>query len=127
VDNGPEFISKSLDWWAYFNEVKLDFSRPGRPTDNAYIESFNGRLRQECLNQHWFLSMADAQERIDHWRKDYNEQRPHSALDNRTPKEFAKLFPRLAWEKPKTLASQVDQTWGQGQPETILSLTLEQV
>ena len=92
VDNGPEFISKSLDWWAYFNDVELDFSRPGKPTDNAYIESFNGRFRQECLNQHWFLSMTDAQQRIDQWRKDYNEQRPHSALDNRTPKEFANLF-----------------------------------
>lgn len=92
VDNGPEFISKSLDWWSYFNGVKLDFSRPGKPTDNAYIESFNGRLRQECLNEHWFLSLADAQERIDVWKKDYNEQRPHSALGNRTPREFAKDF-----------------------------------
>ena len=92
VDNGSEFISKSLDWWAYFNRVKLDFSRPGKPTDNAYIESFNGKFRQECLNQHWFLSLADAQERIDVWRKDYNDQRPHSALENRTPKEFAKRF-----------------------------------
>ena len=62
VDNGPEFISKSLDWWAYFNNVTLDFSRLGKPTDNAYIESFNGRVRQECLNQHWFLNMEDAQE-----------------------------------------------------------------
>lgn len=92
VDNGPEFISKSLDWWAYFNGVKLDFSRPGKPTDNAYIESFNGRLRQECLNEHWFLSLEDAQQRMDIWRKDYNEQRPHSALGQRTPKEFAKIL-----------------------------------
>jgi len=90
VDNGPEFISKSLDWWAYFNKVTLDFSRPGKPTDNAHIESFNGRVRQECLNQHWFLSLEDAQERIDHWRLDYNEHRPHSSLGNRTPSEFAK-------------------------------------
>ncbi|QEG18229.1 Integrase core domain protein [Gimesia maris] len=65
VDNGPEFISKSLDWWAYFNNVTLDFSRLGKPTDNAFIESFNGRLRQECLNQHWFLSLEDAQEKLD--------------------------------------------------------------
>ena len=64
VDNGPEFISKSLDWWAYWNKVKLDFSRPGKPTDNAVIESFNGRLRQECLNQNWFLSLEDAQEKL---------------------------------------------------------------
>ena len=90
VDNGPEFISKSLDWWAYFNEVKLDFSRPGKPTDNAFIESFNGRFRQECLNQHWFLSLEDAQERADLWRTDYNANRPHSALGDQTPRQFAK-------------------------------------
>lgn len=89
VDNGPEFISKSLDWWAYFNEVKLDFSRPGKPTDNAYIESFNGRVRQECLNEHWFISLEDAQEKLDDWREDYNQHRPHSALGNATPVEFA--------------------------------------
>lgn len=80
VDNGPEFISKSLDWWAYFNDVKLDFSCPGKPTDNAYIESFNGRLRQECLNEHWFISLEDAQQKLDVWRDDYNGIRPHSAL-----------------------------------------------
>jgi putative transposase len=89
IDNGPEFISKSLDWWAYFNGVELDFSRPGKPTDNAYIESFNGRLRQECLNENWFLTLEDAQQRMDIWRQDYNEQRPHSALGQRTPTEFA--------------------------------------
>ena len=89
VDNGPEFISKSLDWWAYFNKVKLDFSRPGKPTDNALIESFNGKFRTECLNQHWFLSLNEAQAVIDAWRADYNEQRPHSALGNRSPMEFA--------------------------------------
>lgn len=60
VDNGPEFISISLDLWAYFNEVKLDYSRPGKPTDNAFIESFNGRLREECLNQHWFSTLDEA-------------------------------------------------------------------
>ena len=90
VDNGPEFISKSLDWWAYFNGVKLDFSRPGKPTDNAVIESFNGRLRQECLNQHWFLSLDDAQRIVDAWRTDYNEDRPHSSLENLTPAQFAR-------------------------------------
>jgi putative transposase len=90
VDNGPEFISKSLDLWAYWNGVKLDFSRPGKPTDNAFIESFNGKFRQECLNQNWFLSLEDTQERVDAWRRDYNESRPHSALGQRTPTEFAK-------------------------------------
>ena len=90
VDNGPEFISKSLDLWAYWNGVKLDFSRPGKPTDNAFIESFNGKFREECLNQNWFLSLEDAQERVDAWRRDYNEERPHSALGQRSPTEFAK-------------------------------------
>ncbi len=89
VDNGPEFISRSLDLWAYWNGVKLDFSRPGKPTDNAFIESFNGKLRQECLNQHWFLSLEDAQQKMDSWRREYNRERPHSALGNRTPSEFA--------------------------------------
>lgn len=70
VDNGPEFISKEVDLWAYSHGVKLDFSRPGKPTDNAFIESFNGRFRQECLNQHWFLSMEDAIFKIEEWRKD---------------------------------------------------------
>ena len=91
VDNGPEFISKSLDWWAYFNKVKLDFSRPGKPTDNAFIESFNGKFRIERLNQHWFPSLAEAQAEIDSWRADYNGSRPHSALRGRTPNEFAAL------------------------------------
>ena len=89
VDNGPEFISTSLDLWAYFNGVKLDFSRPGKPTDNAFIESFNGRLREECLNQHWFSSLDEARRLTEAWREDYNRQRPHSALGNRTPSEFA--------------------------------------
>lgn len=89
VDNGPEFVSKSLDWWAYFNGVKLDFSRPGKPTDNAFIESFNGKFRQECLNQHWFLSVVEAQKTIEAGREDSNGNRPHSALGNRTPTEFA--------------------------------------
>lgn len=90
VDNGPEFVTKSLDLWAYWNDVELDFSRPGKPTDNTLIESFNGRLRQECLNQHWFLSMDDAQHKLDTWRDDYNNDRPHSALGQQTPIEFAK-------------------------------------
>jgi len=102
VDNGPEFISRSLDWWAYFNGVKLDFSRPGKPTDNAFIESFNGKFRQECLNQHWFLSLEDAQEQVNSWREDYNRRRPHSSLGDRTPVEFAKSFGPGA-PGPKTL------------------------
>lgn len=89
VDNGPEFISKELDLWAYANNVTLDFSRPGKPTDNAFIESFNSCFRQECLNQHWFLSLDDAQEKIEAWRNEYNEVRPHSALGDLTPTFFA--------------------------------------
>ena len=89
VDNGPEFVSKTLDRWAYQNGVTLDFSRPGKPTDNAFVESFNGRLRDECLNAHWFLSLADAKSKIEAWRRHYNESRPHTALGWLTPQEFA--------------------------------------
>jgi len=91
VDNGPEFVSNALDRWAYENKVTLDFSRPGRPIDNAFVESFNGRLREECLNAHWFLSLDDARAKIEAWRTFYNESRPHSALGDRTPREFASL------------------------------------
>ena len=91
VDNGTEFTSAVLDQWAYWNKVTLDFSRPGKPTDNAMIESFNSRLRQECLNEHWFLSVADAQEKLDAWRMDYNGHRPHSSLGNLSPEEFVRL------------------------------------
>ncbi len=77
VDNGPEFRSKVLDQWAYSNGVMFDFSRPGKPTDNAFIEPFNGSIRAECLNENWFLSLDDAKEKIESWRVDYNKQRPH--------------------------------------------------
>lgn len=89
TDNGSEFISKVLDKWAYERGVELDFSRPGKPTDNAVVESFNGRLRQECLNAHWLLSSAGAQAKNEAWRQDYNESCPHSALEWATPAEFA--------------------------------------
>lgn len=89
TDNGSEFISKALDKWAYEHQVTLDFSRPGKPTDNAFIESFNGRFRQECLNTHWFLSLDDAKSKIEAWRREYNESRPHSSLDWMTPSEYA--------------------------------------
>ncbi|MFZ0432031.1 MAG: IS3 family transposase [Candidatus Acidiferrales bacterium] len=89
VDNGPEFVSKVLDQWAYRNGVTLDFSRPGKPTDNAYVESFNGSLRDECLNVNWFLSLQDARGKIEAWRRHYNESRPHSALGDVPPSEFA--------------------------------------
>lgn len=88
VDNGSEFISKALDKWAYDHGVTLDFSRPGKPTDNPYIESFNGSFRDECLNLHWFLSLDDAREKIEEWRTEYNHERPHRALDGLTPHEY---------------------------------------
>jgi putative transposase len=87
VDNGPEFISKELDRWAWENKVTLDFSRPGRPTDNPFIESFNGSFRDECLNTNWFLSLQDAEDKIESYIREYNEFRPHSSLQDRTPQE----------------------------------------
>lgn len=88
VDNVSEFISKALDKWAYDNGVVLDFSRPGKPTDNPFIESFNGSMRDECLNVHWFLLIEDACEKIERWRQEYNRIRPHSSLGDLTPGEF---------------------------------------
>ena len=89
LDNGPEFISKDLDLWAWTHGVVLDFSRPGKPTDNAFAESFNGRVRAECLNAFWFSSLDDARVKCEAWRVDYNEVRPHSSLGNQTPMERA--------------------------------------
>lgn len=89
TDNGPEFTGKDLDQWAYENGVRLERIRPGRPMENGYIESFNGKMREECLNEHWFVDLADARERIKAWRVDYNTARPHSALGYQTPLEFA--------------------------------------
>src|SRR5258706_13750627 len=80
--------AKDLDRWAYWNKVELDYSRPGKPTDNAFIEAFNSRFRQECLNEHWFLTIEDAYSKIEAWRTAYNSERPHSALGYRTPDEF---------------------------------------
>jgi putative transposase len=88
IDNGPEFSGQALDTWAYKNNVKLQFIQPGKPVQNAFIESFNGRFRDECLNENWFLTLAEAKVLIEAWRKDYNENRPHSSLNNLTPLEF---------------------------------------
>jgi len=90
VDNGPEFISKDLDLWAYMNGVTLDFSRPGKPTDNAFVESFNGKFRAECLNTSWFLSLQDARSKCEAWRIDYNEVRPHSSIGHKAPIELVR-------------------------------------
>jgi len=91
VDNGTEFASKAMDLWAYKNGVHLDFIRPGKPVENGYIESFNGKLRDECLNVEVFFTLADARRKLGLWRHDYNHHRPHSALADRTPNEFATI------------------------------------
>ena len=90
VDNGSEFFSKAMDAWAYHNKVQLDFIRPGKPVENAYIESFNGKLRDELLNAHVFSSLLDAREKLEEWRIDYNYQKPHKSLNYSTPVEFSK-------------------------------------
>jgi putative transposase len=99
VDTGPEFTSKALDEWTARNKVKLVFSRPGTPTDNPYIEAFNGRLRAECLSQHWFASLEDARTTIQAWRVEYNTERPHTALNNQAPAVY-----RANWERQQQLA-----------------------
>ena len=88
VDHGTEFQSRALEDWAYRRGVQLDFIRPGKPIENAFIESFNGRLRDECLNVHQFVSITDAQTKIEAWRLDYNQRRPHGSLGHLTPTEF---------------------------------------
>ncbi len=89
TDNGPEFTSRALDRWAYEHCVELQFIQPGKPVQNAFVESFNGTMRNECLNEHWFLDLQDAKELIEAWRIDYNTERPHSSLGGKTPREFA--------------------------------------
>lgn len=91
VDHGTEFTSKALEEWAWQRGIKLDFTRPGKPTDNSHIESFNGRLRDECLNVNQFLSIEDAKEKIEAWRLDYNHHRPHGSLGHLTPSEFIQI------------------------------------
>ncbi|MCR0984992.1 IS3 family transposase [Roseomonas pecuniae] len=91
ADNGAEFTGRLVDLWAYHHGTRIDFSRPGKPTDNAFIETFNGSLRDECLNLHWFETLAEARREIEAWRRDYNESRPHMALGQRTPQEYRSL------------------------------------
>jgi putative transposase len=92
VDNGSEFVSRAMEAWAYQYRVDLDFIRPGRPVENGYIESFNGRLRDECLNVEVFFALADVREKLERWRQDYNRVRPHSALNDRAPYDFAEQW-----------------------------------
>ena len=91
VDNGSEFISREMDLWAYQRNVTLDFSRPGKPTDNAFIEAFNGQFRVECLNAHWLMGLEDTTEKLEAWPRDYNEELPHSAIGNKIPASLMKL------------------------------------
>jgi putative transposase len=109
VDNGTEFTSRDLDHWAYWNRVRLDFSRPGRPTDNPFVEAFNGSLRRECLSQHWFLHLDSARRTLQRWRDEYNTVRPHSSLADQTPARFGRggsLHPR-----PESLPRGPAQLW----------------
>jgi len=100
TDNGGEFAGKAMETWAYQNAVKLDLIRPGKPVENGYIESFNGRLRDECLNGEIFFDLADARNKLERWRRDYNQHRPHSALADRTPDEFARTLEREPFALP---------------------------
>lgn len=103
VDNGSEFASKALGVWAYEHGVTLDFIRPGKPVENAWIESFNGRFRDECLNANVFVSLHDARTKIEAWRIDYNEHRPHSSLGYHTPAEFAQHVCRERGQRAENL------------------------
>jgi putative transposase len=88
-DNSSEFTSRAMNLWAYQNGAKIDFSRPGKPTDNTFVESFNGTFRAECLNTHWFMDIKEAKHLIESWRREYNESRPNASLGDRTPSESA--------------------------------------
>lgn len=120
VDNGPEFTSKALDLWAYEAGVELVFIRPGKPIENCYVESFNGKMRDECLNAHWFTSVAEARRVIELWRLDYNHVRPHSSLGGLTPVEFAGeagLQPTASPSAPPPPPTQEPEGRPEGRPE----------
>jgi putative transposase len=110
VDHGPEFEGQILDAWAYQADVTLSFIRPGKPNENAYIESFNGRFRDECLNEHWFITMSQARRTIENWRIEYNTERPHSSLGDLTPEEFAEMI--LARSEERVSLSTADSKPG---------------
>ena len=103
IDNGSEFTGRALDAWANKHGVRLHFIDPGKPVQNAYVESFNGKFRDECLDLHWFTDLADAREKIESWRVEYNRVRPHSSLDDATPEEFAE---KIKEQKPLAGLSQ---------------------
>ncbi len=101
TDNGPEFASNHMDAWAYARGIEIDFIHPGRPVENGFIESFNGRLRDECLNANWFLSLDDAKKAVEAWRRDYNEVRPHSSLGHLPPATYVASGKRPRATNPK--------------------------
>ena len=111
VDNGTEFYSRAIDSWAYQNNVRLDFIRPGKPVENAFIESFNGKLRDECLNTNVFFSIEDARRKIEAWRIDYNTCRPHSSVKNMAPAEYTESH-KTGLQKAKILNPEVLQFTG---------------
>jgi|GEM_PF-3786014 len=112
-DNGAEFTGRALDAWAYRTGVKLHFIEPGKPVQNAFIESFNGKFRDECLSQHWFSGLQDARETIEEWRYDYNDVRPHSSLGNQTPADFARQAAELrSPTAPSALLPEIDVNHG---------------
>jgi len=102
VDNGSEFASRVMDAWAYRHGILLDFIRPGKPVENGFIESFNGRLRDECLNVDVFFTLEDVREKLTWWREDYNHQRPHSSLQDETPAAFAADWSAVTQREPAT-------------------------
>ncbi len=119
IDNGPEFTGKALDAWAYRHGVKLHFIRPGKPIENAYVESFNGKFRDECLNEHWFTDIGDARSKIEAWRRDYNETRPHSSLGNVPPVEYAARW--LLYKAGSPLRGERNQREIEGNSEARIS------
>ena len=135
-DNGPEFVSRAVDQWAYEQGLQWHTIQPGRPMENGYVESFNGRFRDECLNENWFRDLADAREKITQWKQDHNEKRPHSSLQYRTPVEFAAQaagFYRAGLGQEASNAGPLLQTpipatpkgmWGEQKPEKV-SLSLD--
>jgi putative transposase len=130
-DNGPEFVSRAVDQWAYEQGLQWHTIQPGRPMENGYVESFNGRFRDECLNENWFRDLADAREKIVQWKQDYNEKRPHSSLQYRTPVEFAAQaagFYRAGLGQEASNAGPLPHTpipatkrvkWGEQKPEEV--------
>jgi putative transposase len=115
VDNGPEFAGRTLDVWAYAHGVSLRFVRPGKPIENAYVGSFNGKFRDECLNEHWFVNLVDAKDAIERWRVDYNTVRPHSSLNGATPEQFA----RIAEGARRLLPARPDEEDEKRKPEVL--------